>query len=237
MHRYERYDRNLIFGRLGRSLRVQLGLYARRPRRDGGPERRFFVFAQGRTGSTLLAALLGAHPDVQCDHEILSVPVFSPLRYVQRMSLICPARVHGFRVKIYQLTGIQRMRQPREFVLALHEAGYRIIHLKRENLLRQSVSNLFALANRRYHYKSGDDRRVGTISVDCRRVVEMIEKRLRYADDEERVVAEANQDGRASLRPRLVALAHGRPLGGEADQDGVLGAGLWGLTLEEVIVA
>lgn len=190
MHRYEQYGDDRRWGRVGASLRVQLSVYARRPR-PRPPERRFLIFAQGRSGSTLLGSLLGSHPDISCDHEILSIPVLFPMHYVQRRAQLSRKDTYGFRVKIYQLTSIQKIKAPRRFVAKLHRSGYKIIHLRRANLLRQAVSNLVAAASDRYHYTRSDrdPAAAASIDVDCGELVSMIRKRVRYADDEDRVLA------------------------------------------------
>src|SRR4051812_11468170 len=89
----------------GAQARAYLGLLRRRPQRD---QRRFVVFAQGRTGSTLLVDLLRSSPGVHCDEEILDRPVRLPHLWIASRRAARPGTGYGFKVKIYQLTGAQQ---------------------------------------------------------------------------------------------------------------------------------
>lgn len=68
----EAYERRPYFRRLIKGARQELkfALRARHP----DPPRKFVIFAQGRSGSTLLTSTLDSHPDIHCDDEILIVP-------------------------------------------------------------------------------------------------------------------------------------------------------------------
>ena len=78
------------------------------------PSTRFVIFAQGRTGSSLLRSLLNAHPEVRTEGEILGRPVIDPVRFVERHATVSSPPVFGFKVKIYQLSDIQGV-DPRAF--------------------------------------------------------------------------------------------------------------------------
>lgn len=53
--------------------------------------RRFVIYAQGRTGSHLLMHLLAAHPQVQCDGEVLNRDRWpGAWQYARRLALRCP---------------------------------------------------------------------------------------------------------------------------------------------------
>lgn len=183
MDQYEQYEKNPRLKRLTKGLRAQVHVYTD-VRRNKDLRRRFLIFAQGRTGSTLLRTLLSSHPDIQCDDEILYFPVVFPKHFVCRKALTSSKKVYGFNVKIYQLTSIQRIMRPRKFVLGLAEEGWSIIFLRRNNILRQSISNIYAEEGNKYHYYKSDHRSNKTIVVDCEQVVRMMERRNRYSHDE-----------------------------------------------------
>jgi LPS sulfotransferase NodH len=103
---------------------------------------RFVIFAQGRTGSSLLADLLNSHYAIRCEHEILGRRRVEPARYVEGRGRLFRS-AYGFKVKVYQLSHVQR-REPHDFLVHLHSAGWRIVHLRRRNLLRQVLSGMAA---------------------------------------------------------------------------------------------
>lgn len=109
------------------------------------PPSKFIIFAQGRTGSSLLRNLLNSHPGVHCDKELLGrrrlIFVKSFLTFRRLFFKKC---AYGFKVKIYQLTDVQKIRNPRQIMIDLHKKGWNIIYLRRKNLLHHAVSNIVA---------------------------------------------------------------------------------------------
>ncbi len=154
----ERYGRRsvarlLIAGRSGAALTaVRAGLA---PERE---VRRFVIFAQGRTGSTLLTSSLNSHPQIDCADEILDRPRGDPLTYVRNRARICRGAAFGFHVKCYQLSRIHGLDDWRGFLRELKDEGWQIVYLWRENVVRHVVSGFFAQASGRYHFR-GSERR------------------------------------------------------------------------------
>jgi LPS sulfotransferase NodH len=116
---------------------------------------KFVLFAQGRTGSTLLGELLGSHPDVYFADEILAEPVASVDRALADLARGHSQDVVGFHVKIYQLTDTQGVGDVGAWLRGVVADGWRLITLRRDNLLRQVLSNLAADAAGRFHDRSG----------------------------------------------------------------------------------
>ena len=114
---------------------------------------KFLIFSQGRTGSTLLMDLLSSHPEIHCDGELLYYRVPFPAQFVKLKSALTLKKHFGFKVKIYQLVEIQNIKDPREFIMEFYNRGWKIISLKRENLLRHVISFWFAEENKKYHFK------------------------------------------------------------------------------------
>jgi len=119
---------------------------------------KFIVFAQGRSGSTLLIDLLNQHPDIKADPEIFNIDLYGkiafPRPYLQgRLTLAAYQRkkCYGFKVKPYQLTNDQQLTNALTFIKEQHQAGFKIIHLQRQNVFRQALSSVLAETTNVWH--------------------------------------------------------------------------------------
>lgn len=122
---------------------------------------RFVVYCRGRDGSTLLVDLLNQLPEVHCDGEILHLPVMAPRLYVRGCQSLAPGEAYGFKLLSYHLTHVQRVSNPAAFLRHLDSSGYKIIYLRRRNLLRQVLSGLYVrhrggYAGGHQHHRSTD---------------------------------------------------------------------------------
>mgnify|MGYP002152215259 CR=1 FL=1 len=104
---------------------------------------RFIIFAQGRTGSTLLTRTLNTHPEICCHDEILSTPKLMPVNFLERSAQRSNTQAFGFHVKIYQLRYSQGIDNANKWLTDMCQRGWKIIYLWRKNLLRQAISNIF----------------------------------------------------------------------------------------------
>ena len=143
------------------------------------------IFAQGRTGSSLLRSLLNSHPYVRCDGEILNEKVEDPIGYVEGLAAKSPQPVYGFKVKIYQLADAQQV-DPRGFLEELRKRSYRIIYLRRTNLLRHVISNEFAVARDSYHDRADGPR--PAIEVNPDKVLTLMRRRQNHLENEAAVL-------------------------------------------------
>lgn len=179
----EVYEQRPYLGRLAKGVRQEMkfALRARRP----APARKFMIFAQGRTGSTLLTSTLDRHPDIRCDDEILIVPRAFPRRFVETAARQTPAQAYGFHVKITQLHAWQRIHDIGGFLRDMEEDGWTIIYLWRENLLRHVVSNVFAEAAGTFHM-NGKQVRPTSVTLPIARLEQdmALRARLRAAERE-----------------------------------------------------
>ncbi|MEM7644858.1 MAG: hypothetical protein AAF366_20415 [Pseudomonadota bacterium] len=147
----------------------------------GDPAVRFCLYAQGRTGSTLLTSLLDSHPDITCPDEILRRPKVAPRTYLTRRARQATTRAFGFHVKCYQLERFAGVTEQGAFLDALEADGWRLLHLRREDLFAHAFSNAFAREIRRYHMTEVQAPSTAPrIGVDPSRIVTNIEKRLRW---------------------------------------------------------
>lgn len=161
-------------------LRAYLRLARRRPRRD---QLRVVVFAQGRTGSTLLVDLLGAAPGVHADGEILARPVLWPRGWVEAARRHRVANTaYCFKVKIYQLTDAQRVADPGRWLGGMANAGWQVIYLHRRNLLRHVLSNMVAERRGTFEIRGRDVPVVDRLTVDPNELIRWM--RIRRATGE-----------------------------------------------------
>lgn len=127
-----------------------LARYAANPKRSC--ETKFVILGgSGRTGSTLLVKLLDSLEGVTCHDELLCWPLLSPFSFVRHHSDICETPAFGFKLLPYHLNLVQNVGEPINFLDRLKDDGYRFIHLYRENVLSQILSDLHARDSREWH--------------------------------------------------------------------------------------
>lgn len=158
-----------------------------RPGRDRKGSK-FLIFAQGRTGSSLLVDLLNRSPSVHCDEEILGRPVLLPTPWVSAHRLRHEGCTYGFKVKLYQLTIDQRIDDPGAWLTAMERSGWRVLYLWRRNLLRQVLSNVLATRSGRYHYRSAPAARA-PVTIDLAETLELMGVRERMGEEERMALA------------------------------------------------
>lgn len=145
--------------------RVEIGLMEReyrlsaRMRRSSMAERRFVIYSRGRSGSTLLVQLLNAHSSVQCDDEILNLPVAlrDPATYVRDRAHLAHKPVYGFKLLSYQLPKLQNIEDQSAFLDDMQRDGFAIIYLYRRDLLRHAISNIMARQRGEFHRRADPD--------------------------------------------------------------------------------
>lgn len=151
-------------------------------------ETRFVIFGQGRSGSTLLVSLLGSHGRTHCDGEILYSRLRFPRAFIDASAALHRGRIYGFKLLSYQLRDVQRLARPEAFLRGLGEDGFRILYLRRRNLLRHALSNLYARETEFHRVdgaKKGPARR---IDVNVADVLEWIRVSGELASFEQRVL-------------------------------------------------
>lgn len=151
----------------------------------------FVLFAQGRTGSTLLGSLLNSHPDITFEDEILNIdghyrPYAFPYLYSMGRKKKSGARSYGYHVKIYQLSRDHNV-DPKTYIRRAHADGWKIIYLKRTNLLRHALSNIKAERTSTYfHYQGKTDMqgRSATLIVEPEDLIWRMEERETFLRQE-----------------------------------------------------
>lgn len=161
------------------------------------PDNKFILFASGRTGSTLLTNLLNSHPFITCDYEILlkfleniyQSPLF-PETYIKSQAIKSSSAFYGCDLKYYQLN---KMRLPinicpEKIMLNLYESGWKIIYLKRVNILKSSFSNIIAHKRQQWHNTSDKPFKKIKIFIDYDELLKLIKDREEVMIEEENIM-------------------------------------------------
>ena len=151
------------------------------------PDRRFVIFAQGRSGSTLLADLLNSHPGVYCADEILTWQRRDPARYALACSVGHKADTYGFKVKIYQLTEAQQIASPNAWLRDMHAQGWAVLQLRRRNVLRQALSSMVAEQRRVYH-EEGQTSQPQPVLIDIDDLLQRTQRRVTTQHEEDQAL-------------------------------------------------
>lgn len=151
---------------------------------------KFVIFSQGRTGSTLLCKLLDNQNSIHCEGEILSrhknfmsLKLRFPYAFISGRSKLSHKSAFGFKVKTYQISEHLEL-NPEVFLQTLANKGYKIIYLRRNNVLAQAASTLSANKTGVYHLTAGQDETLGKIKVDKKTLEYYMQTRLDYIEDE-----------------------------------------------------
>lgn len=151
------------------------------------PDVKFFIYTRGRTGSTVLTDLLNSHPDMLCDYEIFSISntkskIKYPLLYVNSCSKRATVKnkpVYGFKVKIEQLKNEHGYKDIAGLLKMFYDNGWKIIYLKRENILSHSISGIISNKTNIFHVRNGNNFLHEKINIDCRHLLDV----MKYFDD------------------------------------------------------
>lgn len=120
-------------------------------------EKRFVIFGNGRSGSTLLVNLLNSSDKVYCDGEILNrASVIFPNLFIKVQASLCLKSVYGFKLLDYQLKQLQKIKDPDKFIVNLHKEGWKFVYLTRRNKLNYALSILNALNRQGFHHRDND---------------------------------------------------------------------------------
>ncbi len=114
------------------------------------PHKRFIIYGTGRSGSELLTSLLNSHPEIYCDHEIMARKsvhtVLSPQLFMEAVSRKARkkgASIYGCKLMSYQALG-QKFVNKYHFLKSLSNGGWKVIHIRRNNILDIVLSLLNA---------------------------------------------------------------------------------------------
>ena len=114
--------------------------------------RRFVLFGADFSGGHLVVDLLrhvtdvryGALPPTWKVASLLNQRHFFPLRHIQFHQLACAEYLFGFKLSAADLINTHHMSEPHLFMTLLSDRGYKVIHLKRRDLMRHAIALLKA---------------------------------------------------------------------------------------------
>ncbi|MDY7094121.1 MAG: Stf0 family sulfotransferase [Acidobacteriota bacterium] len=181
-----------FYGKRVRRLGEELGLglrYSLQPGRRRRPPAavRFVIYGVGRVGSELLVELLDNHPRLRCDAEILDLPLIRPLRYANLRSALAESPVYGFKLLTHHMLRCSRRRRGasgESFLHRLHRDGWRILHLRRRDRLRQAVSVMASQQRKHWHHRQGDGRRPQAVQIDVPALLQRLDFSARRQQEE-----------------------------------------------------
>ena len=159
---------------------------------------RVVIFAQARTGSTLLESLLASTGHFCQNGELLNTTkgeIWFPLTFLDGLSKWKSGNNFIFHVKINHLTqDRKRPVDPTLFLQTLADDGWQIIYLTRRNKVKHALSGLVAknrvLLQPDIWHKYDDDREELNIFVDCEQFSKRVEKRIDLDAYERKVLAD-----------------------------------------------
>ena len=156
---------------------------------------KFIIFSQGRTGSTLLVKILNSHPDIVCEREIFQLKniifsgqIHNPYRMINGKELIYRKKVYGFKAKIYQLNEQRRLiGGSKEFLRNATNNGWKLLYLKRGNLIQHVLSSLVAENLNTYHFNSNGEKSTYDklkLELDVHDLIKRLDERRNYLEQE-----------------------------------------------------
>jgi hypothetical protein len=150
--------------------------------------KKVLVFANSRSGTNLFLNLINQHPRVRLQGEILSHKVITddPVKLIRGYESCAIGDIFGFKLLTYQLK--ERFDDPAGFIRFLAGDGYRIIHIRRRNILNIALSQIHARSTGQHHYYPGktEDKRSEGITVDIDKLLQGLRwiEKLHNLEDE-----------------------------------------------------
>ncbi len=148
---------------------------------------RLCILTTGRAGSELLVGLLDGHPHMRCEGELLAIPRREPFRFLRgrtRVAWLQRLGAYAFKINAQNLALTSRRWTLPTYVRALIDDGFRIVRLRRTNLLRQALSTMRAGQTQTFHVREA--MRAGALRIDPIEVIHVMrrfESRDEYLDD------------------------------------------------------
>lgn len=146
------------------------------------------IFAQGRTGSTLLEDLISSTEYFNKNGELLCNwpnEIFFPALYVKNKANLEQEKGFIFHVKIYHLSRDRKNPlDPGLFLRELYRNDWKIIYLRRENKVLHTLSGFVATARGDYH-KFSEKKEDIKLTIDCDLFAAKVEERIKFSELEE----------------------------------------------------
>ncbi len=179
-----------------------ISYWFRRKKRHGrqraDEKKAFIILGQGRTGSTLLKSLLDSHSEIRCEGELFN----SHCKYIQRPLLLRFLRWYPFPYLDYRkkrsmkpVYGCKILEQDQiKFfhtrIRQLQNKGWKIIHIRRKNVVRQVLSSLIAQKTTRWHRNEQEDIPVYSVRITASEVLPAVVSLLKAWEEESAFLTE-----------------------------------------------
>lgn len=152
---------------------------------------KFVIYGQSRSGSTLLVDLINAHPDVHCDGEVLNADAgylksrivlkairVYPLPYLQYRRWRFAEKDYGVKLFSYH------PRFGSSVLSRLQQTGWKFLHVRRRDVVRQALSSIIAGKTGHYHRRKDSEEPSYTVSITTEELDKELAKRDRWASEE-----------------------------------------------------
>ncbi len=165
-------------------IRCYLNFFLRTPEKG----KKVIIFAQGRTGSSLLESLLCSTGHFSQTNEPLNVKrkgeVWFPRIFIEGFSRMITSPNFIFHVKFYQLnTNRQYPIDPHDFLKYLTSKGWKIIYLHRKNKLLHAMSNIL-VEERSQSAKYDNKKEDFQFNLDIQKLELMVQTLIEYEKKE-----------------------------------------------------
>lgn len=163
------------------------------------PRTKYVVVTEARSGTGLLATLMSQHPDILVENEIfhrnITPRVRSPALYLKARSRKAVSRnksAYGFKLFYHHLVLNQSLSdaRARAFIVDLHAQGWKIIYLRRNNILRRALSGISAKARNLLHIR--DQQTLEKVHIDGQQLMNWIALAERVMAIDEDIMAQVD---------------------------------------------
>nr|NQU94560.1 hypothetical protein [Bacteroidota bacterium] len=152
---------------------------------------KFVIFGQGRSGSNLLVDLLNNHPEIVCYKELFNVNKWVnkttivrrvvykfPHAYINYIRHKNKHRIFGFKLMYHQMLPFEKQIQ------RMFQQDWKVIHMHRNDLLKQSLSGLIAHHSGVWIHTAGRYHEEKVYRIDPLQVIEDLVRRTNAAEYE-----------------------------------------------------
>lgn len=150
------------------------------------PEKKFILFAYGRSGTELLRNLINSHPDIYCDIELfMRRKALFPKRYVENRSKIFGKKIYGFKAKVFQLNA--QYEDEKRVKAEFFSDDFQIVYLRRENFFKQALSELVGQQRQKWHDREASPLKK-KFTIDCDKLIQKMKLIEKYEKKEQEIL-------------------------------------------------
>ncbi len=157
---------------------------------------KFIIYGQGRSGSNLLRTLLNSHPQIHCDNELFNPVRLSqksktnrffintfPINYIHNMQKRADAEIYGFKLFPFH------HKNSGSIVKKLYRQGWKVIHIERNNILKQTFSGIIGTQTQKYIRRDDASSPDQIYHIECEQVINVLKFRKKLMASEYKVLS------------------------------------------------